>query len=238
MIVIAEVYSRFSPTLEVGELSSSGRRLLEFAESSSREYYADRFERLGISISVGLHLGSTKAWVTVGAVVSILTQYGNIRQSVDYLVKDSRLLAQHVLPGISQTLGFGESHPEYVAKRLGIPGRLNRIFEKVRHGELSPAEATRLVLALLKRADGGIPKELPEIEKQLSENFETVAGQPPVGFELPVPNRGMPDTDKTPLRDRYPVIVGPFESTRRKRRMGVLVNRDPKTREIQVRHYR
>ena len=52
MIVVVEFYARYRSTISETELNTAGERILQFAENVAREHYAQRYDDLGITISV------------------------------------------------------------------------------------------------------------------------------------------------------------------------------------------
>lgn len=199
MIAIAEPYARYARTLGAGDLEPAAGRYLEFAERIAREYFSDRYERFGITVVAKVEIGSTRTWVTVWSLVNILTFYGNIRQSVDYLVKDAQHLGGAILSEAPHSLGVDE-RPASQQKRLGIPGQLRRLFIRVESGDLSPDEATSQALRLLER-HGGVDtiRELPRLTQQLASELRQItpeheapkAPAPPKGRR---PTLGLPPT--------------------------------------------
>src|SRR5262245_43869850 len=145
MIVIAEPYSRFRRTIPLDELKSRAGDLLTYSENEIRAYYRSGHPNLEIYVSLRVEQGSTRVWLVVGTVVGALTLYGDIRQSVDYLIKDARSVGELILPEVPTKLKLPET-PEVTQKRLGLPGKLERLFQAVEHHEITPHKATQLAL--------------------------------------------------------------------------------------------
>ena len=79
MIVIAEPYARYTQTLSDSELESAAARLLQLADDACRDYFAQRYEQLGITAVARVEIGSTKTWTTIKAVTTALVLYGSLR---------------------------------------------------------------------------------------------------------------------------------------------------------------
>jgi len=159
-------------------LNTAGERILQFAENVAREHYAQRYDDLGITISVKLEIGSTRIWITLKAVGKVLIAYGAIRQGVDHLAADSKQLAEKLIPGISTVLKVDE-RPLYHQRRFGLPGQLRRLFEQVRRGELSPDEATTKAIDLIQSQDETLITEIPDFNERLSLEIRELAERPP-----------------------------------------------------------
>src|SRR6266568_955762 len=98
MIILAELYARYPDTLPESELQPAASRLLQVAEEACRQYFAHRYEQLGITITARVEIGSTKTWTTIKAVTAAFVLYGGLRQTADYLVKDGDALGRLILP--------------------------------------------------------------------------------------------------------------------------------------------
>jgi hypothetical protein len=154
MIVIAEFCARYRSTLPDEELDRAAENLLRFVETVAHDYYAERYNELGVTPSVRVEIGSTRSWVVIGSLVTVLTHYGSVKESIDYLIKDSHALARLIAAEISRSLGLRAEAPEYHARRLGLPGKLHRLFLQVERGETSPDDATNRALMLVQNQGG------------------------------------------------------------------------------------
>lgn len=242
MIVVAEFYARYRTTISETELRTAGERILQFAENVVREHYVERFDDFGITITVRLEIGSTRIWITVKAVGKVLIAYGAIRQGVDYLVADSKVLAPKLIPRISTVLNVDE-RPLYHQRRFGLPVKLRRLFEQVQRGELSADEATAKAIDLMESQDATLIKEIPDFKERLSLEIRELAepGHRTVRQEELFQSRESTAYPKLPERTPLvperpdPIIAQPAGSRhRRQRRRGVILERDPKTGSIKL----
>jgi hypothetical protein len=221
MIVIAEPYARYTRTIPPSDIESAASRLLQAAERTTRQHFDDRYERLGITVVARVEAGSTRTWVTIGALVTALNAYGSFRQSIDYLVKDARSVGQMILSESPHSLGIDE-HPAGQQRRLGIPGQLRRLFARVEKGELSPEEATSQAVRLLERR-GGIESmpDVPRLARQLRSELTEIAAEQ--------------ERRKTalPPKSHRPVLgLPPTAPVRRPR--GAIASRSPESGEVDV----
>jgi hypothetical protein len=247
MIVIAEFYARYRSTLPEGELDRVAENLLRFVETVAHDYYAERYNELGVTHSVRVEIGSTKSWVVIGSLVTVLTQYGSIREGIDYLIKDSHTLARLIVPGISRSLGLRAEAPEYHARRLGLPGKLHRLFLQVERREISPDEATNQALMLLQNQGGtDTPEELERLKQQFSVEFYSIA--PGLSRRLDAQNSlrsGQETASRQPPKrmparpSRSEPVLAPLPGLpfRRRQRRGVVATRDPQTGAIRISRY-
>lgn len=239
MIIIAEPYARYTETLPGSKVESAASHLLLLTERICRKHYAERYDKFGITIETTIEIGSTKTWIRIYALIGILTFYGEIRQSVDYLVQDTKTLIEVIQPNIATNIGLSSGSLERYTRRLGVPGELRRLFQSVASGKISAEEASSRAIALLERGgDADTRTEMPDITVELKREFEAIArfqnGKEPIliiredvrSIDVPVKERKkLPDEPEMALPPRIPF--------RRKR--GVVANRNPKTGEIELR---
>jgi hypothetical protein len=246
MIVIAEFYAKYSSTVPESELRIAGDNLLRFAEDTAHEYYAERYDQHGIAITVRVEIGSTRVWITVKALGKAFLLYAAIRQGIDYFVQDSQNLARLVIPGIPAVLKIPPQPPEYHERRLGLPGQLRRLFEKVRRGELSADEATNQAVLLYQRQNGDAIREIPALKDRLASEFRKLEPSTlrPPGKQRSYPSgesaerRSVPRRARSLPQHREPVIAPlPGTGFRRRRRTGIIATRDPETGDIRVTPY-
>jgi hypothetical protein len=126
MIVIAEFYARYRSTVTRSELTVAGENLLKFAENAAREYYTERYDQLGIAITMRVEIGSTRVWIIVKALGKAFLLYAAIRQGTDYLIQDSQNLARLVIPRIPAALKIPPQRPEYHSRRGSCIGCLKK----------------------------------------------------------------------------------------------------------------
>lgn len=227
MITIAEPYLRYSSTLTQRSLELTAGRVLECVEPLVRGYYVKKHREFEVRVFIRIELGSTKVWVTVSAAVGVLLFYGDLRQSIDFLIKDARSVAAAVSTEVGPAIGWRNRPPTYLQRRLGLPGQLQRLFLEVQRHEIGPDEATSRAIQLLYERD---PIEIvdlaPVLTQSLSREFQDAAREQPVrmgsGQRRRGPNRTLPPAD-LPLPAR--------------RRTGVIVHRDEKSGDLKVTTY-
>jgi hypothetical protein len=241
MIVIAEPYARYQETLAESELELASTRLLEVAEDLCRLHFAARYKAFGITIEARVEVGSTRTWVTISALVGALLFYGNLRQSIDYLIKDADMVSRLIQPKVASTIGLQSSSPKRHERRLGVPGELKRLFARVERGEMLADEAASRALYLLRiHDDAYAARELPRLERKLISEFQIAACSRQEGERqmIEMPHVQVRDGDAKKQQERPKRLdmgLPPTQPIRRRR--GVVASRDPRTRHVAIRRY-
>jgi hypothetical protein len=245
MILIGELYARYSSTLAESELPNIAERAFVFAESTSQAHYGDRYARLGISTAVRIDIGSTRTWISIFAVsaLNLFIGYGGIRQSIEYARKDIDNLARNIFPKLPELLGMKDTAPEYHAHRLGFLRELEKLFVEVKEGDLAVEAATAQAMLLLKKH--GVLDEIEDsaiLEKQLSVEFEAMAqDKTPQHYLIPtIESSGTRKSERRPRalpEPSHPMLAQPPGSPTKRRRKRVMAMRDPNTGNFQVFEY-
>ena len=234
MIVIAEPYARYTETPPDSELESAAGRLLQLADGACRDYFAQRYEQLGITVVARVEIGSTRIWTTIKAVTKVLMLYGGLRQS-----KDGDWLSRLILPHVASTIGLQSNRPERQERRLGVPGELRRLFAFVERGDMSAEEATSRAVHLLQATgDTDTASELPHLTQRLAAEFAETANQRGTQLTLDegAGHRDQASDEKQPQPPQRPEIAPPPTGPARRRR-GVIATRDSRTGHISLRTY-
>lgn len=227
MLVVAEPYFRFSQSLGPSKLENAAAHLIETIAPIVRAEYALSLKGVPVSVAVRVERGSTKVWVTVTSVAGALIFYGDIRQSVDYLIADAKKVATIVQPLISPSIKLGNVDPAYREQRVGVPGQLHRLFAQVERHEISPEEATqRAVEVLYKNGGPQTISESPGLLEQLSREFRETRHRP-------IRNRR-----RRPRPEREtPQLAPPVEPIVPRRRSGVVASHDPISGTLKISTY-
>jgi hypothetical protein len=247
MIVLAEAYARYSSTLSEQGLGHAAEDLLTFAEGIAQDYYGDRYREFGIAISVRIEIGTTRVWITVFAAsaLQIFVQYGSIRQSIDYAIKDGQTITRRILPEVPQVLNIPDRYAERHEQRLGLSGRLRRLFTRVERGELSVDEAVSRAIELLEKSEESL-EAVTKLKQQLDVEFHTEVrpGRPSVEPQYSLGSREGPSIPGSPIdlpslpRKPEPVLAAPpGTERRRRRRKGVVATRYHATGDLRIYMY-
>jgi hypothetical protein len=86
-----------------------------------------------VSVHIEIVEGSIKAKVVIGAVVlfEIVGNYGSLRSGVDHIVNDIQNLSSTVIEHVIEEENIEENEIIYKARRLGIPGKIQRYLIKL-----------------------------------------------------------------------------------------------------------
>lgn len=117
MIVIAQPYAYFRESVSESSLELAAQKLLQLGELKAKEFYLGRLPEGVISVEADIELGSTKTWIAVSTLATVLITYGDIRQSIDYLIKDAKFVGDLILPNINSALGL-KAQPTVKQRRL------------------------------------------------------------------------------------------------------------------------
>lgn len=212
MIIVAEPYAKFSATLGPSRLEPAARALLERVEPEVAAYYTQHLHGLPIRVFVRVERGSTRTWVSVGSVAAALVFYGDIRQSLDYLIRDAKAVAGIVSVHVTGAIGLPPQPPAVSQRRLGVPGKLHRLFKEVERGELSADEGTRRSVELLyEQAGPTVTEEVPGLTERLSTEFRDASRARSVPLRRKHTDEGrllpLPTFTALPARRRTGVIL-------------------------------
>lgn len=222
MILITEPYIHFGRNLDPSRFPEISERLLGESERIGNSIYGD----LRTRVFVRVEQGSTKVWVSITAAIGALTFYGDVRQSIDYLAKDSRMISTAVLPMVRREMGWTQSAVRVSQSRSGVPGKLRRLFQDVAAGKITPDEGTREAVELLYRVEGpAFEANSPNLAERIaSEMYET-------GLAASS-NRRRRKGKREQRQDRpesIPLLPSP--------RIGVIVSRDPLSGAVKISNY-
>jgi hypothetical protein len=207
------------------------------------EYFGQRYDLLQIAVVVRVEIGSTRAWIkiTAGVAFSTLLTYGELRQSVDHLMKDGHALAGLLRPQIAVSIGLESSNVERYEARLGAPGQLHRLFTLVERGEMTADEATTRALGIIRAsqdADAILARELPGLVHALDREFRQAADR---AATIETEHRRATSVDRLPGQPdttipRRPALGLPPHPPSRRRR-GVVARANRATGHVDLSHY-
>ncbi len=143
--------------------------------------------------------GSIRAWLVVaGALYVGIGQYGSFRSGMDYAVKDARTFSERVLQDVKNS-GVSEAEIRRFERRLGVPGKIKRIFRRLDRLEARGRD--------LSKAD--YEREIQSISRGLRSIFRAVDNKRdralildslPMEFRSRLPERlPVPDHHQTPV---------------------------------------
>ncbi len=104
-------------------------------------------------------------------VIGALIAYGGIRTGVDYLIQDSRRITNHIVEDIANEPNINPNSIGRVERRLGVPGKLKRLYDDIQHLEnnrenLTEQEQRNIIKRISNRYDNLINElDQPVIEQ-------------------------------------------------------------------------
>lgn len=81
--------------------------------------------------------GSLKSRLKIYGKIAIgtLIAYGGIRTGIDYLIQDTRRITNHIVEDISNEPNINPNSIGRVERRLGVPGKLKRLYDDIQYLE-------------------------------------------------------------------------------------------------------
>ncbi len=125
---IAETYIHINYDYELKQKSHDEIKL--YLETNSQEW-AKKYFKQPIEITITVEDGSLKTWITVaGLIYAGVAGYGSFRSGIDYMVKDAKSFSDYVIEEFYQHENTPQHDIIRDERRLGIPGKIQRLFKK------------------------------------------------------------------------------------------------------------
>lgn len=192
MTTLAETYLRLDIRLSEPDL----RELRAYLRHSAPTFAEGLFRQVP-EFTIQVEDGSVRAWLAaVGFLYVGISGYGSFRSGLDYAVKDARTFSERVLQEVENS-GVSETEIPRFERRLGVPGKLQRIFRRLDRLEKSGRN--------LSKAD--YEREIQSINRGLHNIFREVDNKRDHELIL----QSLPKQFKSKLPKRLPV-PGPRES--------------------------
>lgn len=145
MLKIAETYIHLKIEPTDIFIEKSKAYLFYRSQSIANEIFHDE-----INVYVRVESGSYKAWVTVvGAIFIGISQYGSFRSGIDHIVNDARTCSEHVISDFINESGVKEERIFRLERRLGIPGKIQRVLKRI-----DQLESSLTLSQTIKNVDG------------------------------------------------------------------------------------
>lgn len=112
--------------------NSNKRSLKNILEKSIRQELEKTFQNQ-VTIHIEISEGSIKVKIIIGAIAlfQFVSNYGSFRSGIDHLVKDVRNFSSTVIEHVIENENVEENEIIYKARRLGIPGKIQRYLKKL-----------------------------------------------------------------------------------------------------------
>jgi len=134
---IGQSYIRFDFKANENFKIAFEKYLLYKGKTYAKEFYQSDLLMGGLFFAVELEEGSLKSRLKIFGKIAAgaLIAYGGIRAGTDYIIRDSQRITEHIVQDISNDKNIDPSSIKRVERRLGVPGRINRLYgdlEKLR----------------------------------------------------------------------------------------------------------
>lgn len=183
---IGQAYIRFDINANEDFKKEFEKYLLNLGKKFSTELYHREFLEGNIHFLVEFEDGSLKSRLKIFGKLAIgaLVMYGGVRTGVDYIIRDSQAITEHVAITLSNDPNVG-NQIRRVERRLGIPGKIKRLYNDINklqndRDNLTEIEQTRLV----EKIQNNFESLLDELDNQ---EIQTVR-QYLMQENIPVPN--------------------------------------------------
>jgi len=209
MRTLATVYVRFVEHRD----DAAQRALAEFTLKALRHETDALFGKMPIELSVVVEAGSVitrgRVFTAAGVVVAFLSTYEGLRSGSAHLYEDVKSAAQVV----SRQIREREKPVRAVVRTTtGVAGKLDSLFERVAHNDLSPEEATKKAMKLL---DDGTIADTKSVAQALRGSFKETGTRS--GDEALHTRHRLPTHVPAPLKPTLP-----HENPRRARSIRVI----------------
>lgn len=161
--------------------------LLYLGKKYSTEIYHKEFLQDGLYFSIELEDGSLKSRLkfygklAVGALIA----YGGIRTGIDYIIRDSQAITEHIAETLSNDPNIGNRIGR-VERRLGVPGKIKRLYNDINRlqnnrNNLTENEQTQLIEK--------IRRNFEDLMVELDQQEIQTIQQDLIQQQIPLPNQ-------------------------------------------------
>lgn len=107
--------------------------LLYKGKQYANEFYKKELLVDGFYFSVELEDGSLKSRLKIFSKIAIgtLIAYGGIRTGIDYVIKDTQTVIEHIARDVANEPNIGYNRIGRVERRLGVPGKIKRLYNDI-----------------------------------------------------------------------------------------------------------
>jgi len=99
----------------------------------AKEFYKKDLIVDGLYFAVELEDGTLKSRLKIFGKITItsLIAYGGIRTGIDYVIKDSQVITEHIARDVANEQSIGADRIGRVERRLGVPGKIKRLYNHI-----------------------------------------------------------------------------------------------------------
>ena len=193
MTVLAQTYLHLLVHPSERQISDTLEYLQYLGAISAKEHF-----RQEVELELRLEQGSLKGWLTVaGGLYLGLTNYGSLREGIDYAVKDSREFSAWIIEKFKDEVPMPPNALYRTERRLGLPGKIQRLYPLLE-------ETSSLI-------DGRDQAEAQRRLKQVQDQLTAITDELSDSGENKVLQR-IEEIIPAPIRDRLPPPQSPYPS--------------------------
>ena len=131
MTVLAQTYIHLAVHPTEQQIAETTKYLQYLAALSAIDHF-----KQDVVLEFRIEEGSLKGWLTVvGGLYIGLTNYGSLREGIDYAVKDSRDFSEWIVQKFKDEVVIPEASLYRTERRLGMPGRIQRLYSQIEEVE-------------------------------------------------------------------------------------------------------
>lgn len=183
---ICQAYIRLDLQADQDFKEAFEKFLLYRGKVYAKEFYKKDYLIDGFYFSVELEDGSLKSRLKIFGKVAIgsLIAYGGIRTGIDYVIKDSQAVTEHIAQDISNNPNLGQ-RIQRVERRLGVPGKIKRMYN-----DIDKLNRNRKNLTVIEQQEliNKIQNNFEELIIELDQQEIQTIGQDLIQFQIPLPN--------------------------------------------------
>lgn len=193
MTVLAQTYLHLLVEPTQRQIEETQSYVLFLGALSAKEHFGQE-----VQLEIRIEHGSLKGWLTViGGLYIGLSNYGSLREGIDYAVKDSREFSAWIIEKFKHEVAMPPEALYRTERRLGLPGKIQRLYPLLE--ETSELIERRDSSEARKRL-AQVQEQLTAIASELSESGETDVRKrieemipPPIRSRLPLAPPYHPD---------------------------------------------
>lgn len=208
-----------APSLSKQQLEKYSLQLFDSWESSVERNLLLPDYSLSLEVEEGSIKGKGKIAAGLAAVYVGISSYGSFISGLQ-IVRDQIITVSDILTETAEQKLGSDYHAPKVRKRSETLGALERLFEKVQRGQMTPAEASKEAEALIGDDAQDSPQfmshlanslaQAPRFHEQISLPLEHIEEQVfrPLGLDEFYPNN-IPEKNLPPRRPHAPIRPNP-----------------------------
>jgi hypothetical protein len=174
--------------------------LLHKGKVYAKEFFHKEFVFDEFYFVVETEEGSLKSRLKIFGKIAVgaLIAYGGIRTGVDYLIQDSQRITNHIFEDISNEPNINPNSIGRVERRLGVPGKLKRLYNDIQHLEnnrekITEQDQRNIINRISNRYDNLINELDQPLIEQIQGDLEQKEFYPQIQKfreqnQLPIPN--------------------------------------------------